>query len=258
MFKIPNTIMNLIIYPFQSIFLIFLLLISSVVFSQDINIDTLKSKKISLKLYVNTSYEINESSTYNSLYQFTTNKSDKDFLWNLSAAIAFENKKGNNHEIELSQLEFSRQDDETVILYDTASTPQIVSGQRVATFNILIRYNYNQVFFKNKNFKIKPNLGASISPFYNIIATFPEISGFHSTKYRRIGTAISLTPGANWDINKRFYFDLNIPIDIVEGALRINKNDDPSLPEKVRRVSTYDIQCFPIRFQFRIGIGLKI
>ena len=247
---------------FQFSLLIFISLLLTIEgFSRNKEQDTLRSNKISIKLYTNVFYETIESSinsdTY-TIYPYTLNTTNKNFSLNISPAIRFENKKGNMHEIELNQIEFSNQDNETIILYDTTTIPNIISERRTTTttFSLIIRYEYDYVFLKNKDNKIKPYIGVSIKPFYDITVT--KVTGWYPTKYQNIGAVFSLIPGANWNISERVYFNINIPYDIISTTLKTTKIDNPALPESIRKLSTINLHFFPKRFQLRFGFGVKI
>lgn len=251
---------------FQFPLLIFIpLLLTIEGFSRNKEHDTLRPKKISLKLYTNVLYETIESSIYYN--PFTLITTNKDFSLNITPAIRFENKKGNMHEIELNHIEFSNNDRETIILYDTTTIPinvkfpYIISEQRTTTFGLIIRYEYDYVFLKNKGNKIKPYIGASIKPFYDITATsYPKGTGGYPypSKHQNIGAVFSLISGANWNISERVYFNINIPYDIIITTLKTTKIDNPALPESIRKLSTIDLHFFPKRFQLRFGFGVKI
>lgn len=234
-----------------------LLILSISLFGQE---KTIKEK--SLKLYTNfnlTSYYPDSSS--NSQPGFTRMNYEKEMsVFNFSPAIVFRNQKGNSHELELSRLWIQKQTTETYDVLD--STGQIVntiSGETVNRFHIQLRYEYTIGLFKKKNWvKLNPSIGFSAAPFYRWEKYSYPISTQFPISKSSLGIYLAVIPRIQYNLNEKWYLDLNVPISIVTVQFNTQRNEDPSIPVNQRTTNTIGFYNTPFGYAIRFGLGMRL
>ena len=214
-----------------------------------------------LKLYTNlflTSTEtvLDFNDTTNT---FSSEKNDESQFEYFTPSFAIILPNGNSQEFELSRLLINTTS-KSIIKNDTmGKSIETISSQKTTNIFVAFRYEYNVMFFKNKeDNKVKLYLGFSINPYFSNIKYSPLVSTAFPTNQGNFGMTLSTIPRLNYNWNEKWFIDINIPISIADFYWTIDKVDNPSVPVVQRNVSTYNYQAFPNKFLFRLGLGLRI
>lgn len=236
--------------------ILLLLLISSMSFAQD----TTKSK--SIKIYSNYDfsswylYAISDAAvaTGNFGVEQETN------LFYFSPVFAWNNKKGNSFEIEISRFRYHKNyqkiDD---LIVDTEQEFILGPDSKIKEFELFFRFEYKIKLFKKKDLgKFSPSLGFSIMPFITNYKSEPTQSSIFPHSKFRAGAKFSIIPGLEYKINENWYLDLNIPLDAGSIFYQSNKNGDPSLNINEQANDYFVLSLTPFNYALRFGIGLRI
>lgn len=176
-----------------------------------------------------------------------------------SPSVSFASTSGNYHEIELSRIMFNRVEEETYVEIEEGGSSQIVSGQLNTVVLIALRYEYNFMFLKNKpENRLTPALGFGIRPFYSKSNFDPKLSNDFSRGQTDVAALFSIVPRIKYAINKKWFFDLNVPFNIAQLGILTKRQDNPAIPINARTVSTFNFLTAPTDYMIRFGIGLKL
>ena len=137
------------------------------------------------------------------------------------------------------------------------NTSQIESGQIATIFNLNLRYEFNYKVLGIKD-RLTLFLGASAEPYLELINVEPIISTSFDTKNQYLGSKVYITPRITYDFSKRFYIDLNFPIELANFYWNSSKIENPTLPEDIQKSTKFNSDYFNEVFRFRLGIGVKI
>lgn len=214
-----------------------------------------------IKLYANYSFTENlmESSysSGDSIY-FQMRESEKRIL-NLSPAIVFGAQKYSSHEIEVSKLEYSKQQIVASYLQDGVTFENLteIDNRTIASFELKLRYEYKIGIFTSKNWKIKPKLGFSASPLIKIAAITSNLATSYDQSIIQGGIGFSVIPRLEYQINQKWYIDLNFPINMQSIEFRSNTVDNPSIRSANRTTTTINTKTH-LDLIARLGIVFKI
>lgn len=176
-----------------------------------------------------------------------------------SPGIGFSTPKGNFHELELSRLLFNQTDQETIIETIDGSTYQVIDGQRNTDVLIALRYEFNYMFLKNKdNRRIKPSLGFGVRPSYSRSAVNSKLSSVFYARETSIAALFSIVPRVKYDLNDKWFFDLNVPFNFAQIGLLTKQVENPALPVNQRTISTFNFLTAPTNYLIRFGIGFRL
>jgi hypothetical protein len=213
--------------------------------------------KYSLKVYYNLmmfSDDITVQSKYNNNIIALEN-SETD-IGHVSAAFAIKKSKS-IHEIELSRINLYKVDGaifSSSISYDTA---QISYDQKSTVFNLNIKYEYIRRIINIKD-KLDFMFGVACEPYLESIRQKPEISTSFRSKRLYLGSRFYLIPRGTYSFNKRFYLDLNFPVEILDLHWIKERINNPALPENIQKNNKFYSNFFDKTIQIRIGVGIRI
>jgi hypothetical protein len=211
----------------------FMLFATNYVIAQEVG----TAGKNSLKVYSLVIHEKNN---------FTTVKPSFAFQWR--------NKQKDYHEIELISFQFDKYNQ----FESDAQNGFITKDNLVHEKNISLRYEYIFSLNKKENVKLMPAIGLGINPFFYQMNTQARISNVFPTNNVIVGTRIFLIPRLVYNLNKRFYLDVNTPINVSELNYQFQKVDNPSYNINERTSFTGNYYSFPAYFSGRIGLGFRI
>ncbi|MFT5821640.1 MAG: hypothetical protein ACI8ZM_002894 [Crocinitomix sp.] len=175
-----------------------------------------------------------------------------------SPAFSWATPKGNRHEIELSRLQFNQVDEVTYLDYDDGISFQVISGERNTNVFIALRYEFDYQIIKNKDSKLKPSLGFAVRPYYSHASLRPKVSSIFSSSELNVAAMFSIVPRLNYDLNKKMFIDLSIPLSLAELGVRSTTWDNPAIPVNQRTVSTFVVEVAPSEYLIRLGIGIRL
>lgn len=224
------------------------------IFAQD-------TSPIQLKLYSNFGWRTAELTVG---YDTVLNKPIKEGFYEtslgyFSPAFAWASPRGNYHEVELSRLQFNEVDQQTYIDHDNGLNHQVVSGEQRTNVFIALRYEFNYMIIKNKGDKrLKPSLGFAVRPYYSRSAFVPRVSSLFASSQSNAGAIFSIIPRINYDLNKRWFIDLNVPINLGDVNIQSRTHDNPAIPVNQRTITTIVAEALPTQYLIRLGIGVRL
>ncbi|NOQ70703.1 MAG: hypothetical protein GQ574_01805 [Crocinitomix sp.] len=214
-----------------------------------------------LKLYSNFAWQSSERTVgYDTTFnQPITENYLETSLGYFSPAFSWATAKGNRHEIELSRLQINQIDESTFVDYTDGQNPVFLSGDIKTAILIALRYEYNFRFFKKKeDMKFKPSLGLAIRPYYSKSIFQPHLSTQFPSNQSDIGALVSIIPRITYDLNERWFIDLNMPVNLAEFKLHSNTYFNPALPKNQQTVTTLEFETLPSQYLIRLGVGFRL
>ncbi len=224
--------------------------------AQNPNIDY----RCGIKIYNLGRYEESEKFRYTNPvgYNYYHDKTSTFKLLHPTIAVQWRTKKNNFHEIELTDLEWNKEDLSTYAGNDSIKTNVLVYEENIVRTSIGARYEYILMFNKKKEKRFVPSVGFAASAYYKSMRTVPGLSSAFGRSEQNMGLKMFVTPRITYFIKQKLFLDLNIPICVAQGAFTKERNEDPSMSGAQREVATLDAYTFPKMFSVRIGIGIKI
>lgn len=179
-------------------------------------------------------------------------------IWNPSLAAGYTNKKGNTHEFELTNIGINAQDNRSTVYYSNQNITAVTTGNKIYETNIVLRYEYILNLLKKSNSRVHPSLGFAASPYYTRYNLIPYVTSTFPTKDTYIGMRAFIVPRVSYDITKRLFIDLNIPLCLTDFNYNIYKERNPTKSMSEQEISTANFSMLPAYFSARLGVGLKI
>lgn len=200
-----------------------------------------KNTEYALKLYHNYFLSVNKSE-YNSTKRVYSNAGNITPSFLISKPKTF-------HEIELADLRFGR----WRRTYETDS----IGGnadRRSYDFRLQLKYEYGVNLLTIKE-KLRFSLSAAAEPF---LVFYRDVDNLDDRLSKRVagGTRLFLIPRGTYSIGKRWFVDVNFPIEMMYfEAARLYR--DPPLQGENVFTNSY-VNFFDNVLRFRVGIGLKL
>lgn len=208
--------------------------------------------KYQIKLYaLTTTNAIGVNSTYNRS-QYATSYVFFNHILNPTFAVNKQTNKGNRHEVELTAFAVNETSNRTT--YSNPGTSQIATGGSVQESKFALRYEYIYVFLKDKRFQ--PSIGGAISPYYAKYNFTPLTTAAYPFKEYAFGVQTFIIPRITYNISKRFFLDLNIPLKITENQFSSRYEYNPT--EQNNTSNNNSFTAFEDMFYARLGIGVNI
>ena len=223
--------------------------------SQNTNLDYKKA----IKIYNLTSYEKYSKSEYiddsSSAYLLST-VSDLQIL-HPTVGYQWKTKKNNFQEIEISYLMLGKKSTITELKEDPIYGQQVLNGSNLLATHISAQYEFILNFNKLKDTKFIPAIGFAVNPYFKQNNYTPKIATSFPESEITVGTKVFITPRLNYQINSKFYLDVNIPFCIFDTYFLSKKTGNPIIPISERNVKSFNFQQFPLFISGRIGVGYK-
>jgi len=219
-----------------------------------------RKNSIEIKLYSNFALE---SSLETVGFDTVLNKPiiETNYTTNLgyfSPALSFSTPKGNAHEVELSRLLVNQVEQEIFLEESDGSVHQTIAGERKTAILIALRYEFNYNFLKNKeNCRIKPSLGFGLRPSYSKSSVNSKLANVFYNRETSIATFFSIIPRVKYEVNNKWYFDLNMPFNLAQFGIITKQVENPALPVNQRTISTFNFRTTPQNYLIRFGVGFR-
>ena len=211
-----------------------------------------------LKLYNLSSYE-KVSTPYRSIkVGFSSYETISSQMLHVTPAFQWKTKNNNFREIELTALNFNKEETTTKITDTTTQLIGFTNGGNIIKALISLRYEYILVFNKTKDNRFSPSIGFAINPYYRSFNYRPIISTSFPTSEYYAGFRTFIIPRLVYFFNERIFLDLNIPLCFTDTYYEIIGEDNPAFPENQRKVTTINFNQFPRIYSGRFGVGIKI
>lgn len=159
-----------------------------------------------------------------------TSLSSLGFAWSL------EKENGLYHELEIARFLFSIEDNGTSLVETTSGS---------------FRYEFGALM-PHRNKRIKVRMGGAARYYLanrNIIV-------FESILQTTHGLILSITPHLDWQLYKRFYFELAPTFQVLNGSMRLEENYQQTLTIEEETAVDFYFQAF--RPLLRFGISYRL
>lgn len=171
---------------------------------------------------------------------------------NPTLAVNKRTKNGNRHEVELTAFAVNETTNRTT--YNNNSQSPIYMGGAVQESKFALRYEYIYVLLKDK--KLQPSVGAAVSPYYAKYNFTPLTTAAYPFKEYAFGIQTFIIPRISYNISKRFFVDLNVPLKITEAQFSSRREYNPTEQNNTSHNSSFT--AFQDMFYARLGIGVNI
>jgi hypothetical protein len=175
-------------------------------------------------------------------------------------SLALTHYKSNGHftETALTFIQFQNIDDLSVSRFiNNGNWLQIpTSGAKTLTMKMSLRFGYN--FLLNASENNQFYLGISTEPVLSYSHIQPYSSAYFPDSKFEIFNIVSLMPRFIKNINKKLFFDVNLPISIFSTKFWYEAWQNPILPTYQQRKSVFEAAFIPRNFQLRMGVGMRI
>jgi len=179
-------------------------------------------------------------------------------LFHPTIAFQIKNKRNNIHEIELTDLSVARNTFKNSLSYNPTQPLALLNGSKVTATHISLRYEYIRTFSKKINSRFMPSLGFGILPYYQRNSYKPALSTDYIAKRTVLGAKGFLIPRVCYNVSKRLFVDLNIPMCFVDVNAKIDNLNNPNLPVSEQSNTITNAEMLPDFFSLRLGLGLRI
>lgn len=207
-----------------------------------------------IKIYNQVSYYQYGTSRLQSNFKFYFQTTKNYKLINPNFAIQYKSGNGNYHEIEFTDFAINIQQFKE---RDTSYT-NIVDGALKQDYDISFRYEYTpkRSIYLNKNLKL--NVGYGFHPYFTKTSIVPYVSFDFPESEQFIGGAFFIAPRLTYVINKKFNFDINIPLNLLDVYYCTIEINNPSFSANQRKMTSINFDGLPVQFNLRFGLAYKI
>lgn len=189
--------------------------------------------------------------------QRTIISSQKGFSFgHFSPALSFSHPKY-SHEIELSRLVIGKKDDIRIIDNQDNNLPIPISGEQKTVVDFSIRYEFNY-YIKSSSKLFLPQIGIGFQPYFHYSDILPNISGAARLSRILAGNRVCVIPRIVFKAKKNLYFDLNLPLSILDNYYIQEKEQNPLLTIQEMKTSGSGAWFMKNWFHLRIGAGVKL
>lgn len=171
-----------------------------------------------------------------------------------SPAFVMFSDNGDFHELNIPQFSIGKNSYETIVITDTTTQTRLDLSIKYISSMVSFAYEYNIGIAKNKESRLQPYIGFSLSPYFSYFKSIPLVSNEFSKVNTNIGAAFFLIPRLNYRINEKWLLDFNIKGGTADIVLKTKKYEDPAIPT----TSSIELLLFPINYIFRFGISYEI
>ena len=207
-----------------------------------------------IKVYYNFLHTSSETDYGDPTLSQVRERASTNFGVVIPAFVVAKNKA--RHEIELSNFRINNSKNVVTAPASNGGTVAI-SGVRVLYIHMAVRYEFAFNLLDTKSLS-GLFLGASVQPFIDYARSIPETSLSFPIRNRQLGARLHLIPRYTYDIGKRWFIDVNFPINMVVAGHDGQRVENPVLTTKQQCNGGFDTDFFNNIFQVRIGIGLKL
>lgn len=222
----------------QTIMALVALIIVSACYAQD----TTHTYRYSAKVYAQMTHYNNDQPGYNY----------RQLIIKPTFAFQIQNRKGNFHEVELTDISIDHTKDKTT----RVGTNLTIEGLGLTKTTVMMRYEYIINILKKKKSRILPMIGIAGAPYYLRSSFIPYTTTNVPYKNTSMGLNIYIVPRIVYNISSRFYLDLNIPVTTLDFHYESVTEQNPTVTHQVYSQSGMEI--FPSIYSVRVGLGLRL
>jgi len=214
-----------------------------------------------LKVYMNALFDeqtrnLNDFASDSTIYSLVFHDDEIGYF---SPAFGFIEEDGDLHEIEISRFSFgASRIDSLVVTEDPNLRSFTIRGDQAITIHLAFRYEYMINLRKSKeDADLKPFLGFSAQPYFRAFNYRSSNTTEFPYSFIDLGVVVSIVPRLTYDLNSRWFLDLNVPLAAYRIQWTKDRFEDPRIPVEERTTNTVLTESFPSMFQVRFGAGMK-
>lgn len=170
----------------------------------------------------------------------------EQYVSGLTASFSIMNERKNLHELSLERIGF-------------ASNPYYLNNGIIVakTFNLEVGYKYHINLIKNKNARWIPSIGFGAHLVYENRTGTSSTPNYFPSKSNLFGIDYYVQPALTFHANKRLYFNLSIPLNVITTSAYQYKTFNPSIEPNNVRINNFNLDTGLNIFQAKFGVGIK-
>jgi len=217
--------------------------------AQNKNLDYSKS----LKVYSHQYFSTEKQETNNDSVTLYSTESVNQ-LFKPTFAFQWKTKKNNFKEIQLVDYTILKSGNSIGMQNNIPN--QVSSLYRTKSTSLALLLEYMYVFNKEQDSKLIPAVGFGVSPYFKQLDSKSLLSTSFKTMDRSFGVKADIIPRLIYHLNSKLYFDLNIPLNLMNFGLQSSTYDNPILPITQRNITRFDFKTFS-SVGLNVGLGFK-
>jgi len=222
----------------KKVVLVFLVLVNIQVFAQD----------KAIRLYSNLFVTSKKTTNYNSV---------SSVFGIFTPSFSKSTESGNFHEIELTSFILSNSVYSQYALDSSNNILYMINGGKSNYQKIGVKYEFAYKILKNSTSKFQPFIGVGVNLTYIHSARKPFLSSLYPSANSKLVSTFLITPRLIYNLNEKWFLDLNIPFNIVQLGINKDKYLNPALPVKNQVHYSPLYSLLPKQLNFKLGIGLR-
>lgn len=173
-------------------------------------------------------------------------------------AILKKSNHSNFHEIELTTVQKTLAQ-HSVEFYDNENhnISFYINGDLKTTV-LALRYEYILVLNKKTDAKFVASTGFGAGFRFARYKFLPRSSEYYEMKNTNSNLFFLFTPRLVYNLSDRWFFDLNLPLNVLDFELYSRYHENPSVEMSKRSTSNLTIEFFPFKLNARLGVGFRI
>jgi hypothetical protein len=199
------------------------------------------------------SYTLSYDEIYSGIYYWDYVKSD--IITSHIASASFVKYKGKFIR-ELEIMPFSLSTKLYSNYYISNKDTFSLDGKRVSKASMYLRY-FKGYSVGSPDKKVVLYLGLSGGIKFDHLTTRPSYSSSFDLFNNNVITDISFNPYLKWRFKNNYFFTIGIPFKLVEFGLLVSREENPQLPEALRKITTFDFAFIPKNYMVKIGLGVE-
>lgn len=141
------------------------------------------------------------------------------------------------HGFELSKLSINKIDTKT-----TDDQGNIISGYKIRSINIGLKYQFNYYFIKNHETDFKPYMGSSVKYSFSDQTVYPYLSTSFPSHRLDTGFLFGFVPGVKYFITDKLNLELSFPVDMLYFGGKWQRIHNPTLSVTQQRSGGFDYE----------------
>lgn len=228
---------------------------STLFFSNAFAQNTDVESKHAIKFYNVSSYAVRNTETIDFNNNVTTLHRLKS-LQILKPSIGFQWKteKRRLNELALNDYYLVRRESITEVLNPQQTI--VASGGIHREFRLALGYEHSRPLLKVKDKKWDPYFGFAINTALRTSRFAPFVNNIFPSNNQRLETFVAFVPKVQYNVSKKVFLDINIPVNMMRVSLQRDKSFDLIANNYLRYNS--EVTILPTIYSLKIGLGLNI
>jgi len=175
-----------------------------------------------------------------------------------TVGLSWKLSNGNRRQIEITEFGMKHYDDKSILIDDSSDLAYYMAGGIGSSGDIAVRLEYDIMFERNKDKKIKEYLGLALEPYLSFRNYTPYTTNQYPSSYAIIGFKPQVIPGISFQICKMANIEVSVPITI--GDLNFGKSyvRNPTWPIREQKQLFLNQTFLRNVFSLRCGVGIGL